>query len=81
MEQWTTDGCNTSVGQGGIITCRCNHLTNFAILVVCTITMHGLLITTVTVTYKETVISLQPLCMFYMIVGCVHGAKKLRYDL
>ena len=34
MQQWTTDGCNTSVGQGGIITCRCNHLTNFAVLVV-----------------------------------------------
>ena len=34
MQQWTSDGCNTSVGQGGIITCRCNHLTNFAVLVV-----------------------------------------------
>jgi hypothetical protein len=34
MQQWTTDGCNTSVGQGGVITCRCNHLTNFAVLVV-----------------------------------------------
>lgn len=34
-QQWTADGCSTSVGQGGgIITCRCNHLTNFAVLVV-----------------------------------------------
>ena len=34
MERWTPDGCNTSIGQGGVITCRCNHLTNFAVLVV-----------------------------------------------
>ena len=34
VQQWTSDGCNTSVGQGGIVTCHCNHLTNFAVLVV-----------------------------------------------
>jgi hypothetical protein len=34
VQQWTPDGCSTSVGQGGIVTCRCNHLTNFAVLVV-----------------------------------------------
>lgn len=34
LQQWMNDGCITSVGLGGIITCRCNHLTNFAVLVV-----------------------------------------------
>ena len=39
IQNWTTTGCNTSVGLGGIITCRCNHLTNFAVLVVITCTI------------------------------------------
>ena len=34
LQDWTPQGCNTSVGRGGIITCHCNHLTNFAVLVV-----------------------------------------------
>ncbi len=28
---WNTDGCTTSV-IGNIVTCSCNHLTHFAIL-------------------------------------------------
>ena len=31
---WITNGCITIVGEDGIITCECNHLTNFAVLVV-----------------------------------------------
>lgn len=31
---WTTQGCTTSIGKDGIVTCNCNHLTNFAVLVV-----------------------------------------------
>ena len=30
---WTEDGCNTTVIDG-VAVCMCNHLTNFAILVV-----------------------------------------------
>ena len=33
-QRWTANGCSTSVGQDGIVTCHCNHLTNFAVLVV-----------------------------------------------
>ena len=32
---WTTDGCELSEANGTIVTCRCNHLTNFGCLVVC----------------------------------------------
>jgi hypothetical protein len=36
LQDWTTEGCITNnVGENGIVTCSCNHLTNFAILVVC----------------------------------------------
>ena len=34
LQNWTPQGCNTIVGEGGIVTCSCNHLTNFAVLVV-----------------------------------------------
>ena len=34
-ENWTTEGCvTTAVSDDGVVTCECNHLTNFAILVV-----------------------------------------------
>ena len=32
---WTTDGCELTGNENGVITCACDHLTNFAILVVC----------------------------------------------
>ena len=34
--EWTTDGCVTDLAEveEGVVTCRCTHLTNFAILVV-----------------------------------------------
>ena len=31
---WTTEGCETIGLVDGVVTCQCNHLTNFAILVV-----------------------------------------------
>ena len=33
---WTSEGCRAvdSEGEGNKVTCHCNHLTNFAILVV-----------------------------------------------
>ena len=33
---WSPDGCTITEGsaQQGIVTCQCNHLTNFAVLVV-----------------------------------------------
>ena len=34
LQDWITDGCTTLVGEDGIVTCNCNHLTNFAVLVV-----------------------------------------------
>ena len=33
-QEWTAQGCTTSIGQNGVILCRCNHLTNFAVVVV-----------------------------------------------
>ena len=37
-QEWNPQGCtkipSVAVGQEGIVTCRCNHLTNFAVLVV-----------------------------------------------
>lgn len=33
---WTSDGCQLAQINGSVVTCRCNHLTNFASLVVCT---------------------------------------------
>ena len=33
-QDWTPNGCTTIVGEDGIVTCSCNHLTNFAVLVV-----------------------------------------------
>ena len=33
-QDWTPSGCTTIVGEDGIVTCSCNHLTNFAVLVV-----------------------------------------------
>ena len=34
LQGWTTEGCITIVGDDGVITCNCSHLTNFAVLVV-----------------------------------------------
>ena len=34
LQDWTPQGCTTSVGQNGTVTCHCSHFTNFAILVV-----------------------------------------------
>ena len=34
LSDWTRRGCTTSVGGNGVVTCTCNHLTNFAVLVV-----------------------------------------------
>ena len=34
LVDWTTRGCTTTLGQNGTVTCACNHLTNFAALVV-----------------------------------------------
>ena len=33
LRDWTTVGCTTIIGEGGVVTCNCNHLTNFAVLV------------------------------------------------
>ena len=38
---WSSDGCNTSSGSDPQVTCNCDHLTNFAILLV---NMHSHLI-------------------------------------
>ena len=32
--EWRTEGCVTAEKDGSVVTCNCNHLTNFAILVV-----------------------------------------------
>ena len=32
---WTTDGCELIEIDGNVVTCHCNHLTNFGCLVVC----------------------------------------------
>ena len=32
---WTTDGCELTGIDDNVVTCQCNHLTNFAVLVVC----------------------------------------------
>ena len=32
--EWRTEGCVTAEVNGSVVTCNCNHLTNFAILVV-----------------------------------------------
>ena len=34
LRDWTTEGCTTIFGEDGVVTCNCNHLTNFAVLVV-----------------------------------------------
>ena len=34
LRAWITEGCTTITGEDGIVTCDCNHLTNFAVLVV-----------------------------------------------
>ena len=31
---WTSEGCETVSSEGGVVSCHCSHLTNFAILVV-----------------------------------------------
>ncbi len=31
---WTTSGCKLESDNNGVITCSCNHLTNFAVLLV-----------------------------------------------
>ena len=37
-DSWTSEGCmrttTSQTAQSGVITCECNHLTNFAVLVV-----------------------------------------------
>lgn len=34
LQDWTRKGCTTDMRKDGIIACSCNHLTNFAVLVV-----------------------------------------------
>ena len=35
LGNWTTEGCNTTLDrESGVVVCMCNHLTNFATLVV-----------------------------------------------
>ena len=35
MNDWSTEGCSlNATSSDGIVTCTCNHLTNFAVLVV-----------------------------------------------
>ena len=36
VAEWTTEGCETDLAEvdEGVVTCNCNHLTNFAVLVV-----------------------------------------------
>ena len=34
LHDWTDSGCKTTVGKNGNVTCSCNHLTNFAVLMV-----------------------------------------------
>ncbi len=41
ISDWTTDGCDTTV-EGGVITCTCDHLTNFGALVVSSFLLHSL---------------------------------------
>ena len=38
--EWTPAGCVTEVNQEGVVTCNCNHLTNFAVLVVSILCAH-----------------------------------------
>ena len=33
-QNWTSRGCVTNTGNDGVVLCCCNHLTNFAVLVV-----------------------------------------------
>ena len=34
LQNWTTQGCMTSSGSDGVVLCHCNHLTNFAVIMV-----------------------------------------------
>ena len=34
LQNWTTQGCMTTTGSDGVVFCHCNHLTNFAVIVV-----------------------------------------------
>ena len=34
LQGWSRRGCKTTVGENGTVMCACNHLTNFAVLVV-----------------------------------------------
>ena len=34
VRNWVPKGCTTIVGDDDVIICKCNHLTNFAVLVV-----------------------------------------------
>jgi len=38
--EWIPAGCVTEVNQEGVVTCNCNHLTNFAVLVVSILCVH-----------------------------------------
>ena len=40
LSDWTSRGCRTSVGRNGTILCTCDHLTNFAVIVVSLYSMH-----------------------------------------
>ena len=34
LQDWTTEGCTTIIGEDRVVTCNCSHLTNFAVIVV-----------------------------------------------
>ena len=44
---WTADGCETIGLVDGVVTCQCDHLTNFAILVVSTYCFYHLKVSVV----------------------------------
>ena len=60
LQDWTQRGCVTSVGQDGIVTCICDHLTNFCMLVVCH--MHDFTPTGVMCVYTHTHTHTQDIC-------------------
>ena len=67
LQDWVTSGCTTAVGEDGVITCTCNHLTNFAVLVVRTSC------------FKVLMSSFQkfPTCMHVVFSGYLLEARRL----